>query len=288
MAGNMIEQYANANGAYLEFGDPYGARVPGWGDETKIRFLAFLQEFSQTFSITWDKEAVYGRNDPIATYRNTARAMSLSWTLPAGDIWEAKLNYLKSRLLVRMLYPTYRNSLPIPKETKKTNPRAKKLYQKTIDANKIFSKMKRQIGEHKFGDAQKEYFRIRLALKQEATPMSFADSGDLELRGMHHTQTLYSNPLIKLKFANLISAADGEPLIGYLDNLAVKPILDAGFFSQQSCEYKLKSGESIKEEDGQFPKVLSLSCNFNIFHADPLGFDGFTGKPYSQIFNLGE
>jgi len=212
--------------------------------------------------------------------------MALSWVLPASDVWEAKLNYIKSRLLARMLYPTYKNDRVIKKGSAGT----KTLFVNLKKANQRLQAAMTNLNQGLAGttDAQKEYYLIKMALRQEEAPLSFTTSGDIVISGHKHTQTLYSSPLIKLKFSNLISTADGDPLIGYLDNLAIKPALDAGFFSQQQCEYKLKNGFKFFEEGGQYPKVLNLSCNFNIFHADPLGFDGFTGKPYSQIFNLGE
>lgn len=107
-----ITEYATCHGGDLIFGDPYGRMED-------LHFHAFIQEMSQTFSLTYDSEEVYGRNDPIMSYRNTKRSMSLSWNVPSVDLYDAKYNRFMTRLLIRMLYPRYENitNQKFPKST---------------------------------------------------------------------------------------------------------------------------------------------------------------------------
>ena len=72
------------------------------------------------------------------------------------------------------------------------------------------------------------------------------------------------SPLVKVKFANLIvspiSTADegGDGLLGWIDNLSWNPVLDMGMFTMTGNFY---------------PKVISLSFNFNVLHQTELGQD---------------
>jgi hypothetical protein len=65
--------------------------------------------FSDTVSPSWTTEAVYGRMDPITTYQNTTRAISLSFDLgPFTDSDDrAALALTKLTRLMQFQYPTY-------------------------------------------------------------------------------------------------------------------------------------------------------------------------------------
>jgi len=76
---------------------------------TFIKFKAMLTQFEDQFSSEWNSEQVYGRNDPIQTFRNTTRTISIGWDAPAASYTEAITNMLNAAELVRMLYPAYKN-----------------------------------------------------------------------------------------------------------------------------------------------------------------------------------
>ena len=42
---------------------------------------------------------------------------------------------------------------------------------------------------------------------------------------------------------------------------------------------------NIERKAGQYPKVYQMSCNFNVIHTDPLGFDG-DGQRLSNMFSF--
>jgi hypothetical protein len=79
-------------------------------DQRSVKFKAFLTQFEDQFKSEWNSEQVYGRNDPIQTFRNTTRAISLGWDTPAASIYEAKFNMHQAAGLIRMLYPGYRST----------------------------------------------------------------------------------------------------------------------------------------------------------------------------------
>jgi hypothetical protein len=72
-----------------------------------VKFKAFLTSFEDQFKSDWNSEQVYGRNDPIQTFRNTTRTINLGWDCPAGSITEGEANSGAAALLIRMLYPSY-------------------------------------------------------------------------------------------------------------------------------------------------------------------------------------
>jgi hypothetical protein len=72
-----------------------------------VFFKAFLTDFSDAFSSNWSKESVFGRSDPIQTFQNTQREISVAWDLVSSDLAEAKANLIKANNLIAMLYPSY-------------------------------------------------------------------------------------------------------------------------------------------------------------------------------------
>ena len=73
----------------------------------KVSFPAYIEMFSDQYSSNWNAEDVYGRMDPIATFVNTRRAISLAWNVPAQSYDDAKLNLEKVNTLMSFLYPLY-------------------------------------------------------------------------------------------------------------------------------------------------------------------------------------
>jgi hypothetical protein len=72
-----------------------------------VIFKGYLKEFSDNFKSTWTPQKVYGRMDPILTFENTQRDMSLGWDIIAADLAESISNLAKLEVLMSMLYPFY-------------------------------------------------------------------------------------------------------------------------------------------------------------------------------------
>jgi len=96
----LVKEYATCTSALLEFNSLISS-------DTSVQFYAFLTEFDQSFASQWNTEEVFGRMDPIATFKNTKRTISLAWTIPASTASEAKKNLGKVSKLTKMLYPAY-------------------------------------------------------------------------------------------------------------------------------------------------------------------------------------
>lgn len=73
----------------------------------EIRFKGFVTNFSDQYQSSWDKEEIYGRMDPIQTFKSTQRTINISWDVVAGSLAEAKENLEKLSTLFNMLYPVY-------------------------------------------------------------------------------------------------------------------------------------------------------------------------------------
>ena len=77
-------------------------------------------------------------------------------------------------------------------------------------------------------------------------------------------QVISRPPLVRVKFANLISSGGGNSkqsqsngLLGYLSGLEWAPVLDMGMFTSS---------------EGLYPKVVSLSFTLNVLHQGVKGF----------------
>ena len=54
-----------------------------------VKFKALLTNFSDNYDSQWSEEEVYGRMDPIKTFKSTKRTISLGWDVVAGSKKEA-------------------------------------------------------------------------------------------------------------------------------------------------------------------------------------------------------
>ena len=70
-------------------------------------FKAFITSFEDAYESQWNEEEVFGRMDPISTFKRTRRRIRLGWDIPAASEEEAILNLKESEKLLSMLYPVY-------------------------------------------------------------------------------------------------------------------------------------------------------------------------------------
>lgn len=106
-----VEQrgFSDATDFYAKKGNNYIQFTSVISGES-IKFKAFLTAYEDQFSSEWNSEQVYGRNDPIQTFRNTTRKISIGWDTPAASRYEAQANAQAAAKLIRMLYPSYKST----------------------------------------------------------------------------------------------------------------------------------------------------------------------------------
>ena len=86
-------------------------------------------------------------------------------------------------------------------------------------------------------------------------------STDLTVDGetLTNASSIAKPPLVKIKYANLIDSNNGsDGLLGYVDGFNIQPDLEAGQFVENKMHY---------------PKVYTITCNFNVLHQNDVGFD---------------
>ena len=72
-----------------------------------VKFKAFITAFNETYSPNFNPNEVFGRTDPIYQYKNTTRAITLAFKVPAASESEAFENLGRVQKLIQMLYPNY-------------------------------------------------------------------------------------------------------------------------------------------------------------------------------------
>jgi hypothetical protein len=72
-----------------------------------VVFKAFLTQFEDALDSQWEDDTVYGRMDPISTFKRTGRIISLAWDVPAASFEEAQRNMKEASQLLQTVYPTY-------------------------------------------------------------------------------------------------------------------------------------------------------------------------------------
>ena len=77
--------------------------------ESDVFFKAFITSFAETYQSNWNEETVFGRTDPIYTFKNNNRRITLGWKIPADTTSEAYENLARLQRLAQFLYPTYAN-----------------------------------------------------------------------------------------------------------------------------------------------------------------------------------
>ena len=75
--------------------------------KTNVVFKAFITSYSDKFASEFNTEDVYGRMDPIQTFKATKRNISLGWDVVSASLVEAKENLERCTRLFQMLYPSY-------------------------------------------------------------------------------------------------------------------------------------------------------------------------------------
>ncbi len=80
------------------------------GKPNSVAFNGWVTEFSDNFSSHWNEEQVYGRMDPLATFQNTQRNISLGFDVVADSYDAGVKNLSDINRLIEFLYPVYENS----------------------------------------------------------------------------------------------------------------------------------------------------------------------------------
>jgi len=75
-----------------------------------LKFKAYVTNYNEVYNSDFAQEQVFGRADPIYSFRSTTRQISLAFKMPASTTGEAYENLAKAQQLVQFLYPAYTDS----------------------------------------------------------------------------------------------------------------------------------------------------------------------------------
>ena len=78
----------------------------------KVDFEAWITQFSDTYSPSWNSEPVYGRMDPLSTYQSTGRVIQLGFDIVNDSATHGLENLQKIDKFLKFLYPVYNNFGP--------------------------------------------------------------------------------------------------------------------------------------------------------------------------------
>lgn len=191
-----------------------------------LNFKPYIKKLDDNFKSEWNQQFVLGRMDPIATFQRTRRTISLSFDVPAADLADAKQKRRQLEILANMLYPAYKIINP-------TNPQ------------------------------QEPPQRIPASNTTEAQEAAIQKQTGKALRSSKYRKDvaiMASAPLLSLRFTNLISDPNGDPLYGFIESYSINPYEDMGFFSDP-------------DPDEYYPKAYLVALQFNVVHTNPLGWD---------------
>lgn len=74
---------------------------------TKIKFPAFITQFSDDYSIAWGGSTIFGRVDPIKNYQSTGRRINCSFDILGRNEEIALKNFENYSRLIQSMYPVY-------------------------------------------------------------------------------------------------------------------------------------------------------------------------------------
>ena len=97
--GDASDAYANDKALYLSFYHLAANR--------EVNFKAFITSFNQSLATDWAQDQVFGRNDPIVTFKSTTRKLGLAFQVPAASLEEASQNLVRANTLAQFMYPAY-------------------------------------------------------------------------------------------------------------------------------------------------------------------------------------
>ena len=98
---SYIDKYATSSGGLIEIESTIIT------ENSIALFYAFITSFSDSMNSSWNEEQVYGRPDPIGTFQNTTRKISLAFDVPSADLSDAKANLTMINRVKQFMYPAY-------------------------------------------------------------------------------------------------------------------------------------------------------------------------------------
>ena len=73
--------------------------------ESDVFFKSFITTFAESYNCDWNPDTVFGRTDPIYTFKNTTRSITLGWKIPAETIINIPIIVLNETVSLQINHP---------------------------------------------------------------------------------------------------------------------------------------------------------------------------------------
>ena len=247
--------------------------------------------------------------DPIQTFKNTKRVISLGWDVVASSVEEAIINLDKCQRLFSMLYPVYETH--DPKVPGSTTMVASPLFKlkfvnliqdvsygggKTAEEDETAILSSNAEDRALSADSEIENLRIEYEKIQDEIVQSVAFGGlsqdseevkeltkqleetnrKLDIKKRSRAADLQRVEILDRKGNNGFtsignSAARFQGLVGTVSGFTYEPDIEVGFFSDGT------GGEL-------YPQTIKLACEYTVLHTHKLGWSSVDGKKRTNAF----
>lgn len=92
--------------------------------ENLVEFEGWVTQFADQYAASWNENMVYGRQDPLSTFKNTRRNISLGFDVVSPSATAASDNLIKINKLIQFQYPVYSQSGDVDAPVQGRNQRA--------------------------------------------------------------------------------------------------------------------------------------------------------------------
>ena len=209
-----------------------------------VFFKAFVTDYSEAFTASWQGTPVYGRTDPIQTYSGTARNITLAFDVPAASVGEAYENMARISKLVQMLYPTY--------------------IQNEEGTGKII------------GQAPLVRVKMMNLITNERTDSQFQSGTEIDAGLMHHEEKAIMSNTNTKNPVELLESYKTSPLP---DNGVLAAI---GNINYKSDLTKIQVFENAPNTI--LPQSVAVTMGFAVIHEETIGWDASTKLPLAESF----
>ena len=221
--------------------------LPGW-----------VTQFSDNFTSNWNPQNVYGRMDPLVTFENTQRQITLAFDVVSANLDEAVTNLANVNRLIEFLYPVYEGNSRTQQNTLKAAPLIGLEWTNlisTLGTNQRLVGFLRgvnyspEIGEGGFIKGDKN------VSTDETTAITSVDEGDLVTTNVETTTTISKSFIPKKLNISLDYTVLHTHLVGWANPLSAEATIAAGRDGGQEIRYYF-GGD--KNRDGLFPNAQMI------------------------------
>jgi len=233
----------------LRTSDYFSIVIQHLATKQRTFFEGWVTEFSDKFTSDWNEVPVYGRMDPLVTFRGTKRNISLSFDVVADTQGQAIGNLELVNRLITFLYPVYEQQ---------AGTRDQRVGQ-TLKAAPLVSLQWTNLISNAFDGYPLVGYLGGVTYNPDMNQGGFVDSA-INAAGGHSGRRISDTTKRLERILPLGEKTRGMPLEGAPEGTRVKQTAD-----------KIQTWK-IPMETMYVPKVLNISLEFGVLHQHLNGF----------------